>query len=277
MHLHLLETGLFKLDGGAMFGVVPQSLWKKLNTPDDNNMCTWAMKSLLIEDKNHLTLIDTGIGNKQDPKFFNHYFLHGDDSLEKSINKLGFSPSDISNVFLTHLHFDHAGGAIKKSGDHFVPSFENANYWTNSAHWNWAIDPNPREKASFLKENILPIKESGQLKFADYEKFNAFEYIFVDGHTEKMMLPKITNKNKTFVFVSDLIPSVGHISLAYIMSYDVRPLVTMIEKRAFLEDAAKGNWILIFQHDPAVECCTVKFSEKGIVVDEVLKFSEINS
>jgi len=158
-----------------------------------------------------------------------------------------------------------------------VPSFENANYWTNSAHWNWAIDPNPREKASFLKENILPIKESGQLKFADYEKFNAFEYIFVDGHTEKMMLPKITNKNKTFVFVSDLIPSVGHISLAYIMSYDVRPLVTMIEKRAFLEDAAKGNWILIFQHEPAVECCTVKFSEKGIVVDEVLKFSEINS
>ncbi|MBC7390834.1 MAG: MBL fold metallo-hydrolase [Opitutaceae bacterium] len=277
MRLHLLETGLFKLDGGAMYGVVPQSLWKKLNAPDENNMCTWAMRSLLIEEKNNLTLIDTGIGNKQEPKFFNHYFLHGDNSLEKSLNKLNFSPSDIANVFLTHLHFDHAGGAIKKVEDNLVPAFENANYWTNSDHWNWAIEPNPREKASFLKENIFPIYESGQLKWADKESFTAFDYIIVDGHTEKMMLPKIICNNKTFVFVSDLIPSIGHIPLAYIMSYDVRPLITMAEKRSFLEEAAKGNWILIFQHDPNVECCTVKFSEKGIVPDEVFKFSEVNT
>ncbi len=275
MRLHLLETGLFKLDGGAMFGVVPQSLWKNLNSPDDNNMCTWAMRSMLVEDKDQLTLIDTGIGGKQDPKFFNHYYLHGHHSLEGSIKNLGFSPSDVTSVFLTHLHFDHAGGAIKKSGEKLLPTFENADYWSNSCHWNWATEPNAREKASFLKENILPIKQSGQLKFADKETFTVFEYIVVDGHTEKMMLPKITLDNKTFVFVSDLIPSLGHIPLAYIMSYDVRPLVTMIEKRAFLEQAAIESWILIFQHDPTVECCTVKFSEKGIVVNEVFKFSEI--
>ena len=260
-----------------MYGVVPKSMWNKLNPADDNNMCTWAMRCLLIEEGNKLTLIDTGIGQKQDAKFISHYYLHGDQSLEKSIIQTGFSPADINNVFLTHLHFDHVGGAIKKTGENLLATFKNAKYWTNTTHWDWAINPNPREKASFLKENILPIQESGQLHFADKESFDLFDFIIVDGHTEKMMLPKIRYKDKTLVFVSDLIPSIGHISLAYIMSYDVRPLLTMTEKRAFLEVAAKEKWILIFQHDPKVECCTVKFSEKGIVADEIYNFSEIIS
>ena len=277
MRLHLLDTGLFKLDGGAMFGVVPQSIWKKLNPPDGNNMCTWAMRSLLVEVNDQLTLIDTGIGNKQDPKFFSHYYLHGENSLQGSLNKSGFSPSDITGVFLTHLHFDHVGGAVKRVGDKLLPAFRNANYWSNKDHWNWASDPNPREKASFLKENFLPVWESGQLHFTDNESFISFEYITVDGHTEKMMLPKIQYQSKTFVFVSDLIPSSGHIPLAYIMSYDVRPLITMIEKRAFLEEAARENWILVFQHDSVVECATVKFSEKGIVLDQTFKFSDFQA
>ena len=275
MQLYLLDTGLFKLDGGAMFGVVPQSIWKKLNAPDEDNMCTWAMRSLLIEDNNQITLVDTGIGNKQDPKFFKHYFLHGNGSLSGSMQKAGCSEKDINHVFLTHLHFDHVGGAISRIDEQLTPTFSKANYWSNESHWEWATNPNPREKASFLQDNILPIKNSGQLRFTNQEVFNLFEYIEVDGHTEKMMLPKISYKNMVLVFVSDLIPSAGHIPLAYIMSYDVRPLLTMSEKRAFLEEAAKNNWILVFQHDPIIECCTVKFSERGIVIDETFLFIEI--
>lgn len=268
MQIHVVDNGFFKLDGGAMFGVVPKSIWKKLNTPDENNMCTWATRSLLLEHDNSLILIDTGIGHKQDVDFFRHYYLQDYESISKVIEKMGFSTSDIREVFLTHMHFDHVGGAVSRKGDKFSPTFPNARYWTHTAHWHWAIDPNVREKASFLKENILPLQESGQLAFADKEKA-PIEFLCMDGHTEKMMLPKMTYKGKTLVFVSDLIPSLGHIPLPYLMAYDVRPLVTMQEKKEFLHTAAKEKWILIFQHDPKHECCTVKFSEKGVVVDEV--------
>ena len=275
MHIHVIDNGLFKLDGGAMFGVVPQSIWKKLNPPDENNMCTWAMRSLLLEINNTLTLIDTGIGDKQNAKFFSHYHLHGSGSLHSSIQKAGFQESDITDVFLTHLHFDHVGGAVSKKGDTFQPTFTNATYWSNDSHWKSATNPNPREKASFLSENILPLQESGQLKFVENSAFNHFDFITVDGHTEKMMLPKIVYKNRTIVFVSDLIPSTSHIPLPYLMAYDLHPLLTMDEKKAFLHQAATNNWILFFQHDPIVECCTVKFSEKGIVLNEVFQLSEI--
>ena len=275
MHIHVIDNGLFKLDGGAMFGVVPQSIWKKLNPPDENNMCTWAMRSLLMEVGNSLTLIDTGIGNKQNAKFFSHYHLHGSGSLHTSIKKAGFQNSDITDVFLTHLHFDHVGGAVSKTGETFQPTFTNANYWSNKSHWESATNPNPREKASFLKENIEPLQESGQLKFIENSSFSLFDFITVDGHTEKMMLPKIGYKNRTIVFVSDLIPSIGHIPLPYLMAYDIRPLLTMDEKKAFLQQAATNNWILFFQHDPIIECCTVKFSEKGIVLSETFRLSDI--
>ncbi len=275
MKLHLIDNGLFKLDGGAMFGVVPQSIWKKQNEPDANNMCTWAMRSLLIEDSNSLTLIDTGIGTKQDAKFFSHYHLHGDGSLLKSINKAGFEASEITDVFLTHFHFDHVGGAVSRISDQLCPTFANSYYWTNELHLEWAINPNAREKASFLRDNILPLLESGQLKFTEKETFDKFEYFKMDGHTEKMMLPKIYYLGQTIVFVSDLIPSIAHIPLPYVMSYDVRPLTTMVEKKEFLHDAAANKWILFFQHDSINECCTVKFSEKGVVVDDIFKLNEI--
>jgi glyoxylase-like metal-dependent hydrolase (beta-lactamase superfamily II) len=275
MQIHVIDNGLFKLDGGAMFGVVPQSIWKKLNPPDNNNMCTWAMRSLLIEVGNSLTLIDTGIGDKQNEKFFSHYHLHGSGTLISSIQKAGFQDSDITNVFLTHLHFDHVGGAVSKIGETFQPTFTNANYWSNKSHWESATNPNPREKASFLKENILPLQESGQLKFVENSVFSLFDFIMVDGHTEKMMLPKIEYKNQTIVFVSDLIPSIGHIPLPYLMAYDIRPLLTMDEKKTFLQQAATNNWVLVFQHDPITECCTVKFSEKGVVLNETFRLSDI--
>ena len=276
MRLHLLDTGLFKLDGGAMFGVVPQSIWKKLNPPDTNNMCTWAMRSLLIEDAGKVILIDTGIGDKQDAKFFQYYYLHGEGSLLGSLNKIGCSPEQVTDVFHTHLHFDHVGGAVLKNGERFATTFSVAKYWSNSAHWQWATEPNPREKASFLKENILPIQDSGQLFFTDKDKEVPINFIEVSGHTEKMMLPKIEVKGKTIVFASDLIPSVGHIPLPYIMAYDVRPLLTMEEKRAFLQQAAKEGWVLVLQHDPVHECCTVKQTERGVVVDQTFPFSEIS-
>jgi len=277
MRLYLLETGYFKLDGGAMFGVVPQSIWKNLNPSDSNNMCTWAMRSLLLETEKSLILIYTGIGTKQSEKFFSYYYLHGKDSLIASLNERGFGPEQITDVFLTHLHFDHVGGATKREGENLVPTFSNATYWSNEAHWSWAENPNPREKASFLKENFLPILENGQLSFLNNsgQDFPAFYYLCMDGHTEKMMLPSILFKGKRVVFVSDLIPSLGHIPLAYLMAYDVRPLVTMQEKKAFLQAAAAENWILVFQHDPVHECCTVKFSEKGVVVDETFKLEDV--
>ena len=283
MQIHVLNTGFFKLDGGAMFGVVPKTIWQKTNPSDEFNMCTWAMRSLLIEDGNKLILVDTGIGNKQSDKFFSHYFLHGDDSLDGNLQKLGFSKDDISDVFLTHLHFDHCGGSIEwnesKSG--YRPAFKNATFWSTENHWEWATKPNPREKASFLSENILPIQESGQLQFLERtENFTLnslpnMDVLFVDGHTESMMIPHIKYKGKTIVFMADLLPSVGHIPLPYVMGYDTRPLITISEKEAFLNRAANEEFILFFEHDSVNECCTVQHTEKGVRLKETFDFSEI--
>lgn len=283
MKLHVIETGNFKLDGGAMFGVVPKSIWQKSNPADENNMCTWSMRCLLIEDGKRLMLIDTGIGNKQDEKFFSHYFLHGNDSLDSSLKKLGFSRDQITDVFLTHLHFDHCGGAIEynSSKDAFRPAFPNAIYWSNDRHWKWATEPNPREKASFLKENILPIQESGQLKMIERkadltrEVFPGIDLLFVDGHTDSMMLPQITYKNRRIVFMADLLPSVGHIPLPYVMGYDTRPLITMDEKAKFLKRAADEEQILFFEHDSVNQCCTLQHTEKGVRLKETFRFDEI--
>ena len=283
MKIHVLNTGYFKLDGGAMFGVVPKSLWSRTNPADENNMCSWALRSLLIEDGKKLILIDTGMGDKQSDKFFSHYYLHGNDSLDKSLNKLGFNRDDITDVFLTHLHFDHCGGAVEwnyqKNG--YRPAFKNATYWSTKDHWNWAVNPNDREKASFLKENILPIQESGQLKFVektgDYSKeiFNNFDVLFVDGHTESMMIPHIHYKNKTLVFMADLLPSVGHIPLPYVMGYDTRPLTTLKEKGIFLNKAMNEKYVLFLEHDAMNECCTLKETEKGIRLDEHFDFKSM--
>ncbi len=276
MIINSINTGNFKLDGGAMFGVVPKSIWNKTNPADANNLCDWAMRSLLIEQKNQLILIDTGIGNKQDDKFFSHFHLTETDLFEAKLNKLGYTKSDITDVFLTHLHFDHCGGAIQwnKNKTGFEPTFTNATYWSNEKHWQWAVEPNPREKASFLKENILPIQESGQLKFIPRSGntteniFNNIDTFFVDGHTESMMLPKISYKGKTIVFMADLLPSIGHLPLPYIMGYDTRPLITMTEKEKFLVEAVEKEYILFFEHDNVNECCTVKQTDKGVRVDQ---------
>jgi glyoxylase-like metal-dependent hydrolase (beta-lactamase superfamily II) len=278
MRLHVINTGFFKLDGGAMFGVVPKSIWQKTNPADASNMCTWAMRCLLIEDGKQLILIDNGIGDKQDAKFFQHYFLHGDDSLTKSLNSLGFSENDITDMFLSHLHFDHCGGGVKKEGEKFSLSFPNAKYWSNADHWKWATQPNAREKASFLKENILPMQDSGQLNFVDISKpspFSQFELFYASGHTDKMMIPKIKYKDKTICFVADLLPSTGHIPLPYVMGYDTRPLITLDEKEKFLKEAATNNYILFFEHDSVNECCTVKETEKGVRLDKIFSLREI--
>jgi glyoxylase-like metal-dependent hydrolase (beta-lactamase superfamily II) len=276
MKLHTVNTGYFKLDGGAMFGVVPKSMWNKINPADENNMCSWALRSLLIEDDNRLILVDTGMGDKQDAKFFGHYYLHGNDSLDNSLQKLGFTRDDITDVFLTHLHFDHCGGAIKREGDKLVPAFKNATFWSNEKHWEIAVQPNAREKASFLKENILPIRESGRLKFIDtpgqtpndrLPQVSFTENIsvrFVNGHTEMMMLPQINYKGRTIVYMADLLPSAGHIPIPYVMAYDMFPLTTLKEKTVFLEEAVDQNYLLFFEHDPNVECCDLVRTEKGI-------------
>lgn len=287
MKLYSIETGLFKLDGGAMFGVVPKSIWSKLSTPDENNLCTWAMRCLLIEDGDRLMLIDNGIGNKQSEKFLSHYYLHGDNSLDKSLAANGFNKDDITDVFLTHLHFDHCGGSIVREGDKLIPAFKNATYWSNQEHWNWATYPNDREKASFLKENILPIKESGQLKFIEVvnnedDKLSGASFMqnisirFVNGHTEKMMLPQIKYKDKTIVYMADLLPSTAHIPLPYIMAYDMFPLKTLNEKKSFLTEAVNNNYILFFEHDAQHECCTLHQTEKGIRENEIFKLSDVN-
>ncbi|MGV3767136.1 MAG: MBL fold metallo-hydrolase [Chitinophagaceae bacterium] len=279
MQLYSIPTGNFKLDGGAMFGVVPKSIWNKLNPADEQNMCSWAMRCMLIEDGNRLILIDNGIGDKQDAKFMGHYYLHGDDTLENSLRKHGFHKDDITDVVLTHLHFDHCGGSIERKNDKLVPAFRNAVYWSNEAHWKWATEPNAREKASFLKENILPIQESGQLKFIptpDAEKGRLPESIFtehisfrfVSGHTESMMLPQIKYNGRTIVFVADLLPSTAHIPLPYVMAYDTRPLLTLEEKKIFLDEAAAKEYILFFEHDVQNECCTLIQTEKGIRAGE---------
>jgi glyoxylase-like metal-dependent hydrolase (beta-lactamase superfamily II) len=278
MELFTVNTGLFKLDGGAMFGVVPKSIWNKINPADENNMCTWSMRCLLVKTEKHLVLIDTGIGNKQSEKFFSYYYLHGDDSLEKSLHKLGFSFEDITDVFLTHLHFDHCGGAISfdKISERYYPTFPNATYWSHSKHWDWAIHPNAREKASFLKENILPIQESGQLKFVDKDVYDLpFEYIDVYGHTEAMILPLIKYKNQKILYTADLIPSAGHIPVPYVMAYDVRPLITMQEKERILNQAVQENWLLYFEHDHKVEMCNLQNTERGIRMKEALSLSDL--
>jgi glyoxylase-like metal-dependent hydrolase (beta-lactamase superfamily II) len=293
MKLYSINSGYFKLDGGAMFGVVPKTIWNKINTADENNLCSWALRCLLIEDGNRLILIDNGNGDKQDAKFFSHYHLHGDDTLEKSLAKYGFTKDDITDVFLTHLHFDHCGGSIKREGDKLVPNFPNATFWSNKQHWEWATEPNEREKASFLKENILPIEESGQLKFIKhpledvkgwtsyppgmlFSNFNENIIVrFVNGHTESMMLPEIKYKNRTVVFVADLLPSAGHIPIPYVMAYDMYPLITLGEKRNFLNTAFKENYILFFEHDKDHECCTLQQTERGIRPKEFFKLEEI--
>lgn len=278
MQLHSINTRLFKLDGGAMFGVVPKAIWNKTNPADENNLITLAMRCLLVKDEGRLILIDTGIGNKQSDKFLSHYCLHGDNSLDQSLNDLGFHRDNITDVFLTHLHLDHVGGAVVIENGLLVPAFKNATYWSNEKHWDWAISPNEREKASFLKENILPIQENEQLKFinpADASFTNQIYVRFVSGHTESMMLPVISFKNQTIVYVADLIPTVGHLPLPYIAAYDVFPLQSLVEKKTFLEEAADHQYILFFEHDAENECCTVKRTEKGIRVNEIFKLSDI--
>jgi glyoxylase-like metal-dependent hydrolase (beta-lactamase superfamily II) len=283
MKIHPLNTGNFKLDGGAMFGVVPKTLWQKTNPADENNMCNWAMRSMLIEDGNRLMIVDTGIGDKQNEKFFSHYYMNGNDDLKLNLKKLGYSTDDITDVFLTHLHFDHCGGAIQWNKDHttFEPVFKNAIYWSNDQHWKWAIEPNPREKASFLSENILPIQESGQLKFIERKDtltrnvFNQMDVLFVDGHTDSMMIPHVKYQGKTIVFMADLLPSVGHIPLAYVMGYDTRPLITMTEKDQFLQRAVDEEFVLFLEHDSVNECCTLQMTEKGVRLKDTFKFEEL--
>ncbi len=278
MNVYSINTGYFKLDGGAMFGVVPKSIWNNINPADENNLCSWALRCLLIEDGNRLTLIDNGIGDKQNEKFFSHYYLHGDDSLDKSLAAHGFSKDDITDVILTHLHFDHCGGSIIREGEKLLPAFKHAVYWSNARHWKWATEPNDREKASFLKENILPIKESGQLKFIESEGQHFPDNIVIRqvfGHTEAMMLPQISYKGKTILYMADLLPSAGHIPIPYIMGYDMFPLTTLNEKKSFLIEALQNDYILFFEHDPKIECCNLQLTEKGIRMKDRFLLSEI--
>jgi len=329
MRLYTINTGFFKLDGGAMFGVVPKSLWSRIHPADENNLCTWAMRCLLIEDGDRLILVDNGIGDKQDAKFMGHYYLHGDDSLDRSLAAHGFHRDDITDVLLTHLHFDHCGGSIIREGDRLLPAFKNAVYWSHERHWKWATAPNDRERASFLKENILPIQASGQLQFvgasplsssvhsnqpgahvaahlsqvsstdspstalaameqaisAAPPRLEKIDNVIIpglsvrlaNGHTDAMMLPQIQYKDKTIVFMADLLPSVGHIPLPYVMAYDMFPLTTLTEKKSFWQEAAEGNYILFLEHDPVNECCMLQTTEKGIRAGEAFKLNIVVS
>ena len=283
MKLHSIETGHFKLDGGAMFGVVPKSLWQRTNPADSNNLIDMAATSLLIEDGNRLILIDTGLGNKQSEKFFSHYHRWGNHSLEKSLKSKGFHPDDITDVFMTHLHFDHCGGCIQWNKDKtgYEPAFKNAKFWTNKEHWKWATEPNAREKASFLKENLIPMEESGQLSFLErtgkrtfYNQFN-FEVLFVDGHTDKQMVPIIEYQGKKLVFAADLLPTAGHVPLPYVMGYDTRPLLTLDEKKDFLQEAVDQNYFIFLEHDAHNEIIDLKMTEKGPRLNKVYTFDEL--
>ncbi|RYD52873.1 MAG: MBL fold metallo-hydrolase [Sphingobacteriales bacterium] len=279
MKLYAVNAGHFKLDGGAMFGVVPKSLWHKANPADENNMCSWALRCMLVEHGERRILIDCGMGDKQDEKFFSHYYLHGEDSLERNLSKHGLGYEDITDVFLTHLHFDHCGGAVKRTSDGaLVPAFPNAKYWTNRAHWDSATHPNAREKASFLKENILPLQEHGVLHFVDAadgeEWLPGFRIRIVNGHTDSMMLPLLTVGAKTLLYCADLLPSMHHIPLPWVMAYDMRPLQTLQEKEPILREAATNGWTLFFEHDPRIECATLVQTEKGIRVDRQLTLAE---
>jgi len=279
MKIYPIETGNFKLDGGAMFGVVPKSLWQKTNPADANNLISMSMRCMLIEDGEKLTLIDTGLGAKQSEKFFGYYYLFGDFSLDTSLAKHGFHRDDITDVFLTHLHFDHCGGVIQWNANrtHYEPAFKNAKFWSNENHWQWATNPNPREKASFLKENINPIEESGQLNFVRGNGFDqlGFEVLFMDGHTEKQMLPKLRIGDQTLVFMADLLPTVGHIPLPYVMGYDTRPLLTLQEKELFLNEAADNNYLLFLEHDAYNALLTVTHTEKGVRLQDTFQFLDL--
>ncbi|PKA98235.1 glyoxylase-like metal-dependent hydrolase (beta-lactamase superfamily II) [Flavobacteriaceae bacterium MAR_2009_75] len=284
MTLYPIETGNFKLDGGAMFGVVPKTIWQNTNPADEKNLIDIAARSLLIEDGDRLILIDTGLGDKQSDKFFGYYHLWGNHTLDNSLEKAGFHRDDITDVFMTHLHFDHCGGSIQWNKDRtgYEPAFKNAKFWTNHDHWEWATQPNAREKASFLKENLLPMQESGQLNFIQREGESFlkgseldFDILFVDGHTDKQMLPHLRYKGKTLVFVADLIPTVGHIPLPYVIGYDTRPLITLKEKEIFLNQAVRENYYLFFEHDAHNEICTLQSTEKGVRLDKTYNFNEI--
>ncbi|RRO13525.1 MBL fold metallo-hydrolase [Flavobacteriaceae bacterium 14752] len=283
MKLYSIETGNFKLDGGAMFGVVPKTLWSRTNPADNNNMIDIAATSLLIEDGDKLILIDTGLGNKQSEKFFKYYYRWGNHSLDKSLKQHGFHQDDITDVFMTHLHFDHCGGSVQWNKDRtgYQPAFKNAKFWTNQEHWDWATNPNDREKASFLKENLLPMQESGQLFFLErqnqrefYKELN-FEVLFVDGHTDKQMIPVIKYKDKTLVFAADLLPTAGHVPLPFVMGYDTRPLLTLKEKKAFLNEAADKNYYLFLEHDAHNEIINLKHTEKGVRHNQTFNFNEL--
>ena len=261
-----------------MFGVVPKTIWQKTNPADENNLCSWAMRCLLVEVGNKLILIDNGIGNKQDEKFLRHYYLHGEASLMKSLNAAGFSADEVTDMFLTHLHFDHCGGGVRYDQGKTVLAFQNATYWSNEHHWAWASNPNPREKASFLKENIAPMEESGHLSFINPGEKSPFSFMdisYVSGHTDHMMIPRIRMKDRVICFMADLLPSVGHIPLPYVMGYDTRPLITLAEKESFLNEAADEQYVLFFEHDPVNECCTVKRTDRGVRLDRVFPLSEI--
>ncbi len=284
MKLYSIEAGNFKLDGGAMFGVVPKTIWNKTNPADANNLIDIASRCLLIEDGNRLILIDTGMGNKQSDKFYSYYSLWGDYSLATSLAKHGFHHDDITDVFMTHLHFDHCGGSVQKNKDStgYEPAFKNAKFWSNESHWQWATDPNAREKASFLTENIVPMQESGQLEFIQRPHSNflsssevGFGVLFVDGHTEKQMIPHIQYQDKTIVFCADLLPTAGHLPLPYIMGYDTRPLLTLNEKADFLDLAAANNYYLFLEHDAHNQIITVEQTERGVRLKEVFTCEEL--
>ncbi len=284
MNLYPVNAGNFKLDGGAMFGVVPKSLWQRTNPADSNNMIDIAARCLLIEDGNRLILIDTGMGDKQSDKFFGYYYLWGDDTIDKSLNRYGFHRDDITDVFMTHLHFDHCGGSIQWNKDKtgYEPAFKNAKFWSNADHWQWATKPNNREKASFLKENILPMEESGQLHFTSLPELDllknselGFDIFFANGHTDKQMIPMINHNGKTICFMADLLPTAGHLPIPFVMGYDTRPLLTLGEKEKFLKMAADNNYYLFLEHDAHNEIITVKNTEKGVRLNEVFSCNDI--
>ncbi len=284
MELYTIHNGNFKLDGGAMFGVVPKKLWSRTNPSDSNNLCPWAMRSLLIENGDKLILIDCGLGDKQNEKFFSHFHPHGEDSLEKSLATAGFSMDDITDIFLTHLHFDHVGGAVEwnNTRDGYRPAFKNATFWSNKRHWKWATEPNAREKASFLSENILPLEESGQLKFIDASEDAqristglGFDAFVVNGHTDAQMCPIIEHKGETLVFMADLLPSTGHIPIPYVMGYDTRPMLTLDERKRIFNEAADKGYHLFLEHDAANEICTLQQTEKGPRLDRVLSLKDM--